>query len=87
MVQRWAARWVKNDYVQQSSVTQMLIDPQLQDLARGKQMRDSSQCTKIVHNLILVEAIKYVKLKRNFITLQQILANKKYYHRYKRIQV
>ena len=26
MVQRWVVRWVKNDYVQQSSVTQMLID-------------------------------------------------------------
>ena len=26
MVQCWAARWVKNKYAQQSSVTQMLID-------------------------------------------------------------
>ena len=34
---------------------------------------------KIVHNLVLIEAIKYVKLQRNLINLQQILANKKYY--------
>ena len=34
---------------------------------------------KIVHNLILIETIKYVKLQRNLIDLQQILANKKYF--------
>ena len=33
----------------------------------------------IVHNIILIVAIKYVKLQRNFINLQPILANKKYY--------
>ena len=34
---------------------------------------------KIVDNLVLIEAIEYVKLKRNFINLQQILGNKMYY--------
>ena len=34
---------------------------------------------KTVHNLILIEVIKYVKLQRNLINLQQILAIKKYY--------
>ena len=34
---------------------------------------------KIVHILVLIEAIKYVKLQRNLSNLQQILANKKYY--------
>ena len=34
---------------------------------------------KIVHNLVLTEAIKYVKLQRNLINLQQILVNRKYY--------
>ena len=33
----------------------------------------------IEYNLILVEAMKYVKLQRDCIHLQQILANKKYY--------
>ena len=34
---------------------------------------------KIVHNLILIEEKKYVKLQRNLINLQLILANKMYY--------
>ena len=33
----------------------------------------------IVHNFILIEAIKYAMLQRNLINLEQILANKKYY--------
>ena len=33
---------------------------------------------KIVHKLILIEAIKFVKLQRNLINLQQILASMKY---------
>jgi hypothetical protein len=34
---------------------------------------------KMLHNLVLVEAIKYVKLQRDLIHLQQILSNRKYY--------
>ena len=34
---------------------------------------------KIVHNLILIEAIKYVELQRNLINQPHILAKKKYY--------
>ena len=34
---------------------------------------------KIVYNLILIEAIKYVKLPRNLINLHQIMSNKKYH--------
>ena len=34
---------------------------------------------KIVHSLILIEAMKYVRLQRNLINLQQIRANRKYY--------
>ena len=41
-------------------------------------MRDSLMY-KIVHNFVLIEAIKDVKLQRNLINLQQILANNKYY--------
>ena len=33
---------------------------------------------KIVNNLVLI-SVKYIKLQRNLINLQQILANKKYY--------
>ena len=81
MVRCQAARSVKNDYVQQSSVTQMLIDLKWQDLAQRQTGAKLSLMFKIVHNLVLVEAIKYVQLQRNLINLrvQQILANKKYY--------
>ena len=79
MVQRRAARWVKNDYVQQSSVTQMLKDLKWRDLAQRRTDVRLSLMYKIVHNHVLIEAIKYVKLQRNLINLQQILANKKYY--------
>ena len=34
---------------------------------------------KIVHNFILIETIKYIKLQINLINLQQILTNKKCY--------
>ena len=72
--------WVNtNDYVQQSSVTQMLIDIKWQDLAQRWTDARLSLMYKIVHNFVLIEAIKYVKLQRNIINLQQILANKKYY--------
>ena len=70
MVQCQAARGVKNDYAQQSSVTQMLTGLQWQELA---------QMYKIVHNLILIEAMIYVKLHGNLISLQHILVNKKQY--------
>ena len=40
-VQCQAAKWVKNDCIQQSSVTQMLIDLKWQDWTRGEQMQDS----------------------------------------------
>ena len=69
MAQCWAARWVKNNYVQQSSVAQMLMDLKWWDLA---QMRTDAR-------LSLIEATKHVKLQRNLINLQQILPNKKYY--------
>ena len=78
MVQHWAARWMMNDYVQQSSVIQMLIDLKWQHLAQRWTDARHSLMYKIVHNLIPIEAIKYVKLQRNLINLQQILANKYY---------
>ena len=34
---------------------------------------------KIVHNLVLIEAVTYGKLQRNLIKLQQILLHNKYY--------
>ena len=71
--------WVKNDYIQQSSVTQMLIDLKWRDLAQRQTGARISQMYKIVHNLVLTEAIKYVKIQRNLIKLHQILANMKYY--------
>ena len=79
MVQYQAARWVKNDYVQQSSVTQILKDFKWQDWAQRQTDARLSLMYKIVHNLVLIEAIKYVKLQRNLINLQQILSNSKYY--------
>ena len=68
------ARWVK------SSVTQMLIDLSWWELVQRRTDARLAQMFKIVHNLVLIEeVIKYVKLQRNFVNLQQILANKKYY--------
>ena len=59
MVQCRAARWVKNDYVQQSSVTQMLMDLKCQDLTLRR--TDAGLCMyKIVHTLILIEAINSI---------------------------
>ena len=42
------------------------------------QMWDS-RMFKIVHNLVLVETIKYIKLKQQILNLQQVLAKKNYY--------
>ena len=64
MVKCRAARWVKNDYVQQSSVTQMPIDLKWRDLGQRRTDARLSLRYKIVHNLILIEGIKYVKLQR-----------------------
>ena len=59
----------------------MLIQCRPQVTGPGPEAKDArlSLMYKIVHDLILVEAIKYVNLQRNLIKLQQILANKKYY--------
>ena len=78
-VQCRAARWVKNDYVQQSSVTSILIDLKWWNLAQRRTDARLLLIYKIVHNLILREAIQYVTLQRSLINLQQILTNKKYY--------
>ena len=78
VVQCQTVRWVKN-YVQQSSVTKMLLNLKLWDLTERQTDVSLSLVFKIVHNLVLIEAIKYVKLQRNLINLQQILVNKKYY--------
>ena len=69
MVQRQAASWVKNDYVQQSSVTQMLIALKWWNLAQRQIYARLSLMSKIVHNLVLIEAITYVKLQRNLINI------------------
>ena len=61
------------------SDTQMFIDCKWWDLAQRRTDARLSLMYKIVHNLVLIEAIKYVKLQRNNINLQQVLANKKYY--------
>ena len=79
MVQCQAARWVKNDYVKQSSVTQLLADFQWWEQAQRQTDARLSLMYKIVHNLVLINLIKYVKLQRNLISLQQILTYKKYY--------
>ena len=80
MVQCRAARWVKNDYVQQSPATQMLIDFKWQDLAQRRADVTLSLIYKTVYNIVLIEAITYAKRQRNLINIQQILANKKYYN-------
>ncbi len=79
MVQRRAARWVKNDFFPQSSVTEMLKDLGWRTLAQRRVDARLALMYKIVHGLVLIEAIKYVKLQRNQIHLQQILAKQKYY--------
>ena len=79
MVQRRAARWVKNDYVQQSSVTQMLNELGWRTLAQRRADARLTLMYKIVHGLVLIEAIKYIKLQRDQLHLQQILAKQKYY--------
>ena len=70
---------MKKDYVQQRSVTQMLIDLKWRDLVQRRTDVRLSLMYKIVHKLVLVEAIKNVKLQRNLINVQQILASKKFY--------
>ena len=79
MAQSQTASWVKNDYVHKSSVTQRLTHLQWQELAQRRTDVRYSLMYKIVHNLILIEAIKYVQIRRNLINQQHILANKKYY--------
>ena len=59
-----------------SSVTQMLIDLKWWDLAQRQIDVRLSLMYKIVHSLILIEAIKYVNVHKNFIKLQQILARR-----------
>ena len=78
VVQCRAARWVKYDEVQQSSVTQMLIDLKWRDLAQRQTDARLSLMFKIVHKHVLIKTIKYVKLQRNLINLLQIMATKKY---------
>ena len=60
MVKCWAAWWVRNDYVQQSSVTQMAKDLKWRDLAQRRTDARVSVMFKIVHNLVLIESITYV---------------------------
>ena len=55
-----------------------LTDLQWWGLAQTRTYGRSSLMYKIVHNLVLIEEIKYVKLQRNLINLHQVLANKKY---------
>ena len=70
MVQLQAARWVKNDYAQQSSVTQILIDLKWQDLPpEVNRCETLTDVQNSPHHLILIEPIKYVKLQRNLINL------------------
>ena len=57
----------------------MLTDLEWQELAQRRADTLLFLMYMIVHNLILIEAIKYVKLQRNLINLQQILVNKKHY--------
>ena len=57
----------------------MLTDLQWQNLAQRQTDARLSLMYKTVDNLVLIEAIKYVKIQRNLINLQQILSNKKYY--------
>ena len=57
----------------------MLIDLDWWDLTQKRTDARLSLMYKIVHNLIRIEPIKYVKLQRNLINLEQILANKQYY--------
>ena len=47
--------------IQQSSVTQILIDFKWWDLAQRQRDARLSLMYKIVHNLVMIEAIKYVK--------------------------
>ena len=49
---------VKNEYVQQSSVIQILIDLKWWDLVQKRTGARLSLMFKIVHNLFLIEAIK-----------------------------
>ena len=62
-IQCQTARWVKNNYTKQSSVTHLLIDLQWRDLAQRQTDARLSLMYKIVYNLILIEAIKYFKLQ------------------------
>ena len=57
----------------------MLQDLKWRTLAQRRVDARLALMYKIVHGLVLVEAIRYVKLQRNNIHLQQILAKQKYY--------
>ena len=57
----------------------MLIDLKWWDLAKRQTDARLSLMYKIVHNIILIEGMQYIKLQRNLFSLQQILVNKKYY--------
>ena len=61
MVQHWPPKWVKNDYIQQSSVTQMLTYIQWLQLAQMQTDAQLSLMYKTVHNLVPIEVIKYVQ--------------------------
>ena len=63
---------MKNNYVQQSFVNQMLTD-------RSWPQRKTDARLSLIYNFVLVEAITYVNLQRNLIHLQQIWTNKDYY--------
>ena len=57
----------------------MLKDLKWRTLAQRRVDARLTLMFKIVHSLVLIDAIKYVKLQRNNLHLQQILAKQKYY--------
>ena len=75
MVQFRVTRWVKNDYIHHSLFAQMLIDLKWWVLAQRQTDARLFLMYTIVHTLVLIEAIKHVKLHRNLLNLQHILAN------------
>ena len=79
MVQRRAARWVKNDYVQTSSVTNMLAELKWRELSQRR--ADARLCLlyKIKKSLVLINAIKYFRLQRDKIHIQNIESDRVYY--------
>jgi hypothetical protein len=79
MVQRRAARWVTGRYHNTSSVTDMLSDLGWRDLAQRRVDSRVMMMYKITRGLVDIPIGHYIRLQRNGIHIQPIIARTNYY--------